>query len=943
MKKLLILPLVLSLVLPAFAFAQGISQLQQFTSTTSPSSAITQTVFGKAFRLTGQSSGCAQFSANGTLSSTGTNCGSGGGGTFPFTPQSYGNSTSTTLGFLNGLFSNGSTTISSLGSGIVGANNGLLYGAATSTLTPSSPLTGSFTQLGSGGSLGCQTASGSQAGCLSSANWTTFNNKAGFGYLFPVGGYGTTTGLGIFGSSTIGDGTQAGGLTISGNATTTGVALMTNLFVTGSSTLPYLQPVAPFEVVGGNTDGATVTGTAGLAEFGGYVDTPFISAGLTQNYLVRSETLDTAATWVSSVGVIVANGLNAPNDAVIAERIQPGTVATDGINQTIQNSLTGNVNFSVWLKSRVTPTATTTLEVDFGNGTATTTGTGCIVNLSQEWKRYNCTQMLSGGPTRITVLIENGTADIGAWGTQLSNTSNTIAYVGNTSTNQSLFIPATRISSNLTAAGSLNAGTGVSVGGALTNASTGAFSGLVTASQYRVSGGNSAGSPAYASTGDTATGLFLSTSGAHIIGFTSNGVEVARIASGGNTGIGSSSPYAKLSVHANNGDTNTTLFAIASSTASATTTLFSVSNTGVASTTSLFGAMLSSCAGASNALTWSNGTFGCNTITSSGASTTLLADTNTWSGNNVFSNTITGSISGNAASVTTNANLTGVVTSVGNTTSFGSQSAGVLGSPVTGNTSVQATSTLYGAVQLGKILGYANGVLQPIATTTFSCSSGITCSFAGGAESYSIGSNALTLSMFPTIGANTIIGNLTGSTATPTAFATSSLFTGLTGQFDYYSGAGALVGTSDIFDSSALIGVGSTTPFSRLSIGTGAASSSITVAEYKYGKGSNVATSTTANIDCNASTQIAWPLGGSATTLTLINLTPGKKCVVVVQNPNGTAGAITWAVQSNAILKWTGGTAPTQTTTANTMDVWSFLATAGSSTMEIIGAATLNN
>ncbi|MBI4414779.1 MAG: hypothetical protein HY566_00895, partial [Candidatus Kerfeldbacteria bacterium] len=50
-----------------------------------------------------------------------------------------------------------------------------------------------------------------------------------------------------------------------------------------------------------------------------------------------------------------------------------------------------------------------------------------------------------------------------------------------------------------------------------------------------------------------------------------------------NIGIGTSSPYAKLSIHANNGDTNTTLFAIASSTASATTTLFSISNTGALS------------------------------------------------------------------------------------------------------------------------------------------------------------------------------------------------------------------------------------------------------------------------------------------------------------------------------------------------------------------------
>jgi hypothetical protein len=43
---------------------------------------------------------------------------------------------------------------------------------------------------------------------------------ANFGYEFP--GNATTTGLGIFGSTTIGNGAQAGGLTISGGATTTG-------------------------------------------------------------------------------------------------------------------------------------------------------------------------------------------------------------------------------------------------------------------------------------------------------------------------------------------------------------------------------------------------------------------------------------------------------------------------------------------------------------------------------------------------------------------------------------------------------------------------------------------------------------------------------------------------------------------------------------------------
>src|SRR5205085_2283456 len=140
------------------------------------------TVYGKAVRLSGQSSGCAQFSANGTLTSSGVSCGtgSGSGGADPFPNHA----TSTTLYFNNGLVSTASTTFNSsvyfpnlsAGLAFIGTN-GLHASVATSTLTASSPLTGSFTQIGSGGSLGCQTASGSLAGCLSSTDWSTFNSK----------------------------------------------------------------------------------------------------------------------------------------------------------------------------------------------------------------------------------------------------------------------------------------------------------------------------------------------------------------------------------------------------------------------------------------------------------------------------------------------------------------------------------------------------------------------------------------------------------------------------------------------------------------------------------------------------------------------------------------------------------------------------------------------
>lgn len=59
---------------------------------------------------------------------------------WPYTPRSYGNSTSTTIGFLAGMFSVGSTTVSGLTSGVVGNANGLLYGFASSSLFGYTPL-----------------------------------------------------------------------------------------------------------------------------------------------------------------------------------------------------------------------------------------------------------------------------------------------------------------------------------------------------------------------------------------------------------------------------------------------------------------------------------------------------------------------------------------------------------------------------------------------------------------------------------------------------------------------------------------------------------------------------------------------------------------------------------------------------------------------------------
>lgn len=93
----------------------NIRPLDQFTATTSPADAITQRIFGKSLRLTGYSAGCIEASSNGTLTSTGSSCGSGGGGSsFGQAWEMYGNPTylapTTTIGFIV----NASSTISAL-------------------------------------------------------------------------------------------------------------------------------------------------------------------------------------------------------------------------------------------------------------------------------------------------------------------------------------------------------------------------------------------------------------------------------------------------------------------------------------------------------------------------------------------------------------------------------------------------------------------------------------------------------------------------------------------------------------------------------------------------------------------------------------------------------------------------------------------------------------
>lgn len=109
---------------------------------------------------------------------------------------------------------------------------------STGTVSSSGGITVTAGQniIGTGLVVGCTTATASVPGCVSASDWKNFNNKDGFGKSWEIDANNelaptTTIGINVNASSTIGNGNQTGGLTISGGATTTGF-----IVVKGTST-----------------------------------------------------------------------------------------------------------------------------------------------------------------------------------------------------------------------------------------------------------------------------------------------------------------------------------------------------------------------------------------------------------------------------------------------------------------------------------------------------------------------------------------------------------------------------------------------------------------------------------------------------------------------------------------------------------------------------------
>lgn len=443
---------------------------------------------------------------------------------------------------------------------------GSAYGVATSTLTASSPLTGSFTQIGSGGSLGCQTASGSQAGCLSSTDWTTFNSKATFSGTIGQVNYftGTNTAAGtstlvIDTTSRVGIGSTTPGslLSVHANNQTNNV----NLFTIGSSTAtatttlfqvtntgstgigsapppstylmvtPPSTPVFTFGFRVNNTNGTRAVGLNSLATYNGTTDQVTTAQGGGVNggrYTATNQTVGNNVAMASGVSSqILVTGTLASTTNGVAYQIELPTVSTG-------NLLTNN--YGAWVRGgTVSGTITNEAGIAIENQTTAT----------------NNSELLLGTATIPT----------GNYGVYQSDTYNNY-FAGNVGVGTTTPYAALSVSGNFVLGGNITA----------TSTATSTFTGGIAASDFCTA------TKCLSSAGGGGSSQWTGTSPGSIYYTT------------GNVGIGTTTPWAALSVSTTTQDSATAaLFSVASTTNAALFTVLGNGRIGVGTTTTTYG------------------------------------------------------------------------------------------------------------------------------------------------------------------------------------------------------------------------------------------------------------------------------------------------------------------------------------------------------------------
>ncbi len=585
----------------------------------------------------------------------------GSGSTITFEPSLLG-----TLAVGGG--GTGQTSFTS-GQLLYGSGTGALSSVGTTTLSASSPLTGSFTVVGSGGSIGCQTASGSQAGCLSSTDWTTFNNKqAPISASWPVTLSGTTVGF-------------------AGLSTTTNLTVGDVPYVTGANTFGQVSTSTP-------SIGSVLTYSGTLGNLlGGSSGTFSIANSAVTNAMLANSTISGIA-----LGSNLAN-LSATNGTLTFSGSYNGSAAqTVGLNLGNANTWTALQQFNGQASTtQLTTTGSTYLATAGGNvGIGTTSPftkldvNGAIVSSSAAANNYvglNINPLGYGLPYTVSGLWYDTTANV----LHLDSLSGGVAYrnidVGTQGGN--LGLGTTTPLSKLAVSG------GASIGADYNTAAP--TNGLIVEGNVGI--------------GTTSPFTTLSVQGN---GYLSGNLTAANITATGTLAVSGTATVGNL---INSGVTaNTLLYSNGSSQdASVSLPAYVTLSSGSLAISGLPVADLA--ANTISGITLGNNlntlTFGTH-LTSGGSSyngssaTTISTDAtnlNTAStivardaSGNFSAGTITANLTGTASNVTTDANLTGPITSSGNATAVASQTG-------TGSTFVMSASpTLTGSI------GFPSGI-----------------------------------------------------------------------------------------------------------------------------------------------------------------------------------------------------------------------------------------
>jgi hypothetical protein len=316
--------------------------------------------------------------------------------------------------------------------------------------------------------------------------WGTNKGYATFGYLFPNNA--TTTGLGIYASSTIGNGSQTSGLTISGGATTTGHhRFLSNLLLSSGSTINWNNGNVTLNGATSNTLTVSSSGSVTTFQIGTDPDDGLLSlmngdgslesiqpaGGASPKTYTLPGTTGTLTIGSGSSGRISYwNGTNSlTSEAALAYNDTANRLTFDFASSSVLSAatlcLTGDTCISTWPSSGSSfaypfPSNATTTVLNFSNGltaaSTTVSGTSTTARLNVTGAVSILGEYFTNFTTYVRSIIASANLVVtGAWdfggatSLEIPNGSNpTLDAIGeialDTSVNQLLFATSTNAS-----------------------------------------------------------------------------------------------------------------------------------------------------------------------------------------------------------------------------------------------------------------------------------------------------------------------------------------------------------------------------------------------------------------------------------------------------------------------------------------------------------------